>query len=166
MGSGITRFEQQQSLVCQSLATKKQQGLKRFLSEPALPPIRENCEEETPLEGNQQMINLAKVIFPHMHSSPDLLQTAVMEANLSKPIIVKKASSKILMSPPISELTFQVGERNYILEKTNSRKRSWKEIELAALISKPFTGNVRTFPPKKCKLKNIRTVAVTTTHKP
>eukprot|EP01040_Poterioochromonas_malhamensis_P015188 gene15188-16957_t len=142
MGSGITRFEQQQSLVCQSLATKKQQGLKRFLSEPALPPIRENCEEETPLEGNQQMINLAKVIFPHMHSSPDLLQTAVMEANLSKPIIVKKASSKILMSPPISELTFQVGERNYILEKTNSRKRSWKEIELAALISKPFTGNV------------------------
>ncbi len=70
------------------------------------------------------------------------------------------------MSPPISELTFQVGERNYILEKTNSRKRSWKEIELAALISKPFTGNVRTFPPKKCKLKNIRTVAVGSTQKP
>ncbi len=69
MGGGITRFEQQQGLVCQSLAATKRQGLKRFLSEPALPTIRENCEEQTPalLEGNQQVTNFTKVVFPHMH---------------------------------------------------------------------------------------------------
>ncbi len=169
MGSGISRQTQVQanlSLINQTATTKPQQGLKKCVSEPALPTIRENTEQQIPAspEGNQDISSLAKIIFPYMHSSPDLLHNHKTAAQTNPPnkstLVMKGAPSKGTSIPPVSELSYRRGERNYLLTKTNSRKGSWKEMELAALISKPFTGNLRTIPTKRNKLKNVRTITV------
>lgn len=173
MGSGISRQTQVQeilSLINQTATTKPQQGLKKCVSEPALSTIRETTEQQTPVspEGNQEISSLAKIIFPYMHSSPDLHQKTAPQTNPpnKSTLVMKGAPSKGTSIPPVSELSYRRGERNYLLTKTNSRKGSWKEMELAAIISKPFTGNLRTIPTKRNKLKNVRTIAVSSPPKP
>ena len=125
-------------------------GRNRIMSDPSVkynPNVKRNEKKSIIARG-------ANLIFSPLLSPPSEEALKVQPRANRKPGQLSRG-----------EHSHRRAEKRYWLDiDANFRKGSWNELQITALVSKPFTGQLRTVAPlKKNRMKNVRTVTVTRT---